>query len=92
MQVQPVARRPPKLLDQVREANRTRHYNRRTEVAYASWLRQFIVFHQKAHPSTLGAAAIYAGLHEAWLVLRSAPCEGSITSTRLRERELAACA
>ena len=28
-----------------------------------------------------GAAAIYAGLHEAWLVLRSAPCEGSITST-----------
>ena len=38
-----------------------------------------------------GAAAIYAGLHEAWLVLRSA-LRGFDHVHTLRERELAACA
>jgi len=28
---------PPKLLDRVREAIRTRHYSRRTEKAYVAW-------------------------------------------------------
>ncbi len=45
---------PPKLLDQVREAIRTRHYSRRTEVAYVAWIRRFIVFHGKRHPQNLG--------------------------------------
>ena len=30
---------PPRLLDRVRQAIRTRHYSRRTEVAYVGWLR-----------------------------------------------------
>jgi site-specific recombinase XerD len=64
----PVTRPPRKLLDQVRDAIRTRHYSRRTEVAYVSWIRQFIIFHQKAHPSTLGAAEIGAFL--TWLATR----------------------
>ncbi|MGH7855949.1 MAG: phage integrase N-terminal SAM-like domain-containing protein, partial [Candidatus Binatia bacterium] len=38
----PPARRPPKLLDRVREAIRTRHYSRRTEEAYVGWIRRFI--------------------------------------------------
>jgi integrase len=33
---------PPKLLDRVRDAIRTRHYSRRTEEAYATWIRRFI--------------------------------------------------
>ena len=55
----------PKLLDQVRHAIRTRHYSRRTEAAYADWIRRFIIFHRKRHPSTLGAPEITAFL--SWL-------------------------
>ena len=48
----------PKLLDRVRQAIRTRHYSPRTEEAYAHWIRRYIVFHEKKHPSTLGAPDI----------------------------------
>jgi len=43
----------PKLLDQVRQAIRLRHYSRRTEAAYVAWIRRFIVFHRKRHPREL---------------------------------------
>jgi Phage integrase, N-terminal SAM-like domain len=43
-----------KLLDQVREAIRMRHYSRRTEEAYVVWIRRYIVFHGKRHPTELG--------------------------------------
>jgi len=33
-------RQPPKLLDRVREAIRTRHYSGRTEKAYVGWIRR----------------------------------------------------
>jgi hypothetical protein len=42
------------LLDQVRVAIRTRRYSRKTEQAYIHWIRRFIVFHGKRHPSDLG--------------------------------------
>ena len=42
----------PKLLDRVRDSIRTRHYSRRTEEAYVHWIRRYIVFHQRVHPST----------------------------------------
>lgn len=45
----------PRLLDQVREAIRTRHYSPRTETAYLHWIRRFILFHHKRHPDQLGA-------------------------------------
>jgi integrase-like protein len=38
---------PPKLLDRVRIAIRTRHYSLRTEEAYVGWIRRFIFFHGK---------------------------------------------
>lgn len=41
----------PKLLDQAREAIRTRHYSYRTEEAYVGWIRRFILFHHKRHPA-----------------------------------------
>src|SRR6056297_2529906 len=44
-----------KLLDQVRAEIRTRHYSRRTEDSYISWIRQFILFHDKKHPVEMGA-------------------------------------
>jgi integron integrase len=58
---------PPKLLDRVRAAIRTRHYSRRTEEAYVHWIRRYIVFHKKAHPSALGPPEITAFL--AWLAV-----------------------
>ncbi len=47
-----------KLLDRVRLAIRSRHYSRRTEQAYVHWIRRYIVFHDKKHPSTMGAPEI----------------------------------
>jgi hypothetical protein len=38
---------PPRLLDQVREAIRLRHYSIRTEQAYTDWIKRFILFHGK---------------------------------------------
>jgi integron integrase len=47
-----------KLLDQVREAVRTRHYSIRTEEAYVRWAREYILFFEKRHPSELGASDV----------------------------------
>jgi hypothetical protein len=48
----------PKLLDQVRQAIRTRHYSYRTEKAYVHWIKRFIFFHNKRHPAEMGEAEI----------------------------------
>jgi len=56
----PGAPRPTgrRLLDQVRAAIRLRHYSRRTEKAYAGWIRRFILFHEKRHPAEMGKAEV----------------------------------
>ena len=48
----------PKLLDQVRDVIRTRHYSDRTEEAYVGWIKRFILFHGKRHPAEMGPAEI----------------------------------
>ena len=53
---------PKKLLDQVREAIRLKHYSLRTEEAYVAWTRRFILFHDKRHPKEMGRAEIEAFL------------------------------
>jgi len=50
--------RPRRLLDQVRDAVRVRHYSYRTEQAYVGWVRRFVVFHAKRHPAEMGVAEI----------------------------------
>jgi len=45
---------PPRLLDQVRSTLRAHHYSQRTEETYIGWIRRFIVFNDKKHPSELG--------------------------------------
>ena len=47
-----------KLLDQMREAIRTKHYSIRTEDAYLLWARRFILFHGKTHPAEMGEAEV----------------------------------
>ena len=54
----PPAIQKPKLLDQVREAIRTRHYSYRTEKAYVHWVKRFIFFHNKRHPAEMGEVEI----------------------------------
>ncbi len=54
--------RKPKLLDQMRQALRARHYSYRTEQAYIHWVRRFILFHGKRHPAEMGVPEIEAFL------------------------------
>jgi integron integrase len=50
--------RPRKLLDQVRDALRVKHYSYQTEKTYVYWIRRFILFHNKRHPSEMGTAEV----------------------------------
>jgi integron integrase len=52
-----------RLLEQVRRTLRARHYSRRTEVAYCGWIRRFVLFHGRRHPSTMGEEEIAAFLN-----------------------------
>jgi integron integrase len=54
----PTAAPKPKLLDQVRQGIRTRHYSPKTEESYVHWIKRFIFFHNKRHPAEMGEAEI----------------------------------
>lgn len=54
----------PRLLEQVRELIRIRHYSIRTEQAYLQWIRRYIIFHGRRHPSELGAPELTAFLSD----------------------------
>src|SRR5437762_9406939 len=43
----------PKLLDQVRDVIRRKHYSIRTEQAYVDWIKRFIIYHNKRHPAEM---------------------------------------
>tara|TARA_R110001592_G_scaffold10110_2_gene52736 strand:- start:253 stop:456 length:204 start_codon:yes stop_codon:yes gene_type:complete len=53
---------PPSLLEQVRRRVRAKHLSRRTEQAYTHWIKRYILFHQKRHPSDMAAAEVEAFL------------------------------
>ncbi len=52
----------PRLLEQVRQQIRLRHYSIRTEQAYIGWIRRFILANGKRHPSDMGAEQVEAFL------------------------------
>jgi integron integrase len=52
----------PRLLDRVRDRVRVKHYSIRTEQVYVDWIKRFIRFHGKRHPSELGAPEVEAFL------------------------------
>ena len=52
----------PKLLDQVRDRLRLKHYSIRTETQYLQWIRRFILFHDKRHPKDMGVREVEAFL------------------------------
>lgn len=53
-----------KLLDQVRQKIRIKHYSYRTEQTYVHWIKRFIIFHNKRHPKDLGEKEIGQFLSE----------------------------
>jgi hypothetical protein len=60
-------REPPqprlkKLLDQVRDLIRMKHYSYRTEETYVQWIRRHILFYDKCHPNEMGVPEIEAFL------------------------------
>ena len=52
-----------KLLNQLTNAIRAKHYSIRTEQAYVNWVNRFIRFHQKKHPERMGEPEISAYLN-----------------------------
>ena len=57
------------LLERLRHHIRLRHYSIRTEEAYLSHVRRFIMFHRKRHPAQMGAKVVrqyltYLAVHE----------------------------
>jgi len=48
----------PKLLDQVRDVIRRKHFSIRTEQSYVDWVRRFILFHNKRHPREMAEAEV----------------------------------
>jgi hypothetical protein len=66
--------KPPKLLEQVREVIRARHYSLRTEETYLSWMKRFILFHDKRHPREMGR-------HEVQQFLSHLAVEGHVAAS-----------
>jgi integron integrase len=48
----------PKLLDQVRDTIRRKHFSIRTEQSYVDWIRRFILFHNKRHPREMAEVEV----------------------------------
>ncbi len=57
-----MSKRPRKLLDQVRDTIRLKHYSIRTEEAYVRWIKRYILYHGKRHPRDMGTPEIEAFL------------------------------
>lgn len=60
-------KKPRKLMDQVSDVMRLKHYAFRTEQTYASWIKRFIFFHDKKHPREMGELEVEAFL--TWLAV-----------------------
>lgn len=54
----PPVLRATRLLDQIRERIRYKHYSLRTEQAYVQWVRMFVKWHGLRHPRDMGQLEI----------------------------------
>ena len=57
-----------KLLDQVRDKIRFKHYSIKTEKSYVEWIKRFIVFHKMRPPKEMGKQEIEEFL--TWLTVK----------------------
>ena len=51
-------RQAPRLLEQVRDRLRLKHYSLRTEQVYVAWIRRFILASGKRHPRDMGGTEV----------------------------------
>lgn len=51
-----------RLLDEVRNVMRVKHYSIRTEQSYIQWIKRYIYFHNKKHPADMGEVELTAFL------------------------------
>jgi integron integrase len=58
----PTTDNKPKLLTQLSQAIRSRHYSRKTEATYIHWIKRFIFFHHVRHPQEMAEPEINAFL------------------------------
>ena len=52
------AAKPRRLLDQVRDRIRVKHYSIRTGQTYVDWIKRYIVYFGKRHPAELSAVHV----------------------------------
>jgi len=57
-----------KLLNDVRNKLRVRHYALKTEKTYVQWTKRFILVHNKIHPLKMGKVEVEAFL--TWLAVK----------------------
>jgi len=50
--------RPKKLLEQVSDVIRLKHYSYQTEKSYINWIKRYILFHNKRHSREMGGKEI----------------------------------
>jgi integrase len=53
-----------RLLDQVRDRLRLKHHSIRTEYSYISWIKRYILFHNKRHPQEMGTEVLNMDLDD----------------------------
>ena len=58
----PTSRKEKKLLEQMRDVMRVKHYSLRTERSYCDWVERFIRFHRMRHPREMGEEEVGAFL------------------------------
>lgn len=51
-------RPPKKLLEKARDIIRVKHYSFKTEKSYLSWMKRYILYHEKRHPKEMGKVEI----------------------------------
>ena len=54
----PMENPPKKLLEQVSDVIRLKHYSYKTEKSYINWIKRYILFHNKRHPREMGGKEI----------------------------------
>ncbi len=83
----PTGRQAPRLLDQVRDAIRLRHYSICIEQAYLGWIRRYILFHHKRHPREMGRAEIEAFLSRSVIPTQICPMLNKSAADFLFQRD-----
>lgn len=71
----------PKLMEQVRTVIRLRGMSYRTEQTYCDWIKRFILFHNKRHPTEMGVEEILFIFHISFAICHFSLGGGNVISS-----------